>query len=320
MAGFDFGRIGGTVARFMDTDFIDIRRDVGGKLQELYSNIPCHVAYASVDNPDPTTVDVRPVVQSLTVHCALWVDVRNNDFIVAKKTGSDGSLLAAYSGRCGNPVVSQGRKKVSVQMGGTEAETPTPLPPRERAEIRVEYVCGGEPVQDSAVLEAEVGGAFGMDAPVIEGYRAVECYVDGELQDSLSARIAEVTEGGHEVRFVYEVSESPDFFRFLANGLYTKDDGSLASGWHLYMKVGVDAVAMADGVYTIECADARLVHEDGGQLLSVEEGARLVLIPGNVFVSVTGIKARGGGRVTFTAVPFEPTEAERGAYVCGWYD
>ena len=107
----DFGKIGDIASKFFDSDYIDIKRDMGGKLQEVYSNIPCHVAYASTDNPDPTTVDTKPIIQSITVHCPLYVDIRNNDFIVAKKIGSDGSLIATYSGRCGNPVVSQGRKK-----------------------------------------------------------------------------------------------------------------------------------------------------------------------------------------------------------------
>ena len=320
MAGFDFGRIGAVASRFFDSDYIDIKRDTAGELREIYSNVPCHVAYASVDNPDPTTVDVKPIVQSITVHCPLYVDVRNNDFLVAKKMGADGTLLATYSGRCGNPVVSQGRKKVAMQMSGTEAEEATPVPPRTPAKITVRYLCDGEGIQDAAETGAEIGGAFDMDAPVIEGYSVAECYVDGELQETTSAHIAEVEEGGHEVRFVYAVSDIPEMFRFLANGLYTKDDGSLASGWHLYKKVDLDSVSEKDGIYTIACADVRQVHEDGGQTLSVEVGARIALIPGNIFVEVSGIRSRSGGKVVFEAVPFEPTESERNAYICGWYD
>lgn len=320
MAGFDFGRIGGIISKYVDSDFIDIKRDINGKLQEIYSNIPCHVAYASTDNPDPTSVDVKPIIQSITVHLQLWVDIQNNDFLIAKKVGSDGSLIGTYSGRCGNPVISQGRKKVSMQMSGTEAEEATPLPPKEGARITIRYVSDGEDIQESAEREAEVGGAFEMEAPIIEGYRIAECWIDGELQESADAYIAEVKESGHEVRFVYSVSDIPEFFRFLVNGLYAKDDGSLDSGWHLYKKIDIDSYSVSENVYTIVSDDVRLTHEDGGQTLAVSAGARMVLIPGNAFVEVAEIVGRNNGSVTFRAVPFAPTEAERNCYTAGWYD
>lgn len=316
---FDFGRIGDIISKYVDSDFIDIKRDISGKLQEVYSNIPCHVAYASTDNPDPTTVDIKPVIQSITVHCPLYVDIRNNDFIVAKKIGSDGSLIATYSGRCGNPVVSQGRKKVLMQMNGTEPEEPTPLPQKEGAAISVSCVSDGKEILQSAE-QAEVGKPFVLEPPAIDGYTASECYIDGILQESTSAYIADVQEGGHEVRFVYSVSGNPGYFRFLANGLYTKDDGSLASGLHLYKKVPVTSIIQDNGTFSMTCQDVRLVHEDGGNVLSVEPGAKIVLVPGDIYAEVSEIKSRWGGMVTFKADSFVPTDAERNAYRCNWYD
>lgn len=315
----DFGKIGDIVSSAMDSDYIDIKRDVDGKLQEVYSNIPCHVAYASTDNPDPTTVDVKPIIQSITVHCQLYVDIRNNDFIVAKKIGSDGSLIATYSGRCGNPVVSQGRKKVLMQMNGTEAEEPTPIPPKEGAEITISFISDGSAIQDEQTQKAEIGKPFEMEAPVIEGYTAVECYVDGVFVEGTGARIENV-EKDAEIQFVYAVSETPEFFRFLVNGLYTKDDGTLSSGWHLYKKIPIASYFEEEGLYVITCMDGVWEHEDGGQTLKIEPDARLVLIPGKVFVKVSEIVMKDNGNVIFHAVPFEPTEAEKDAYVCGWYD
>lgn len=316
----DFGKIGDIASKFFDSDYIDIKRDMGGKLQEVYSNIPCHVAYASTDNPDPTTVDIKPVIQSITVHCPLYVDIRNNDFIVAKKIGSDGSLIATYSGRCGNPVVSQGRKKALMQMSGTEADEPTPIPPKEGAEIRISFISDGMAIQDSQTQKAEIGKPFEMEAPIIEGFTPSECYIDDVLQETTTARIDSVSKEGNRIQFIYAVSETPEFFRFLVNGLYTKDDGSLASGWHLYKKRMIKAVNLSDDVYTITCTDIQETHEDGGQKLKIDAGTRIVLIPGNVFVEVSEIVNKDSGNVTFNAVPFEPTEAERNAYVCGYYD
>lgn len=320
MAGIDFGRIGGIISQYVDTDYIDIKRDIDGKLQEVYSNIPCHVAYASTDNPDPTTVDVKPIIQSITVHMQLWVDVRNNDFIVAKKTGSDGSLIATYSGRCGNPVVSQGRKKVLMQMNGTENDDPTPLPPKQSVRITIGYFSGGTEIQPENVQECEAGQPFEMQAPAIDGYNISECYIDGVQQESTAAYIPEVSESGYEVKFVYAVSDAPVSFRFLVNGLYTKDDGRLASGWHLYKKILIDSVSQDEGVYTITCDDVRLVHSDSSKVLTVEKNSKIVLTPGDVFAIVTGVVLRNGGKVTFTAAPYEPTEAEQNCYHCRWYD
>ena len=77
MSGFNFGQIGDVLSDFMDSDFIDIKRDSGGKLQEVYSNIPCHLSFNSTDNPDPNSVDTKPIIQSITVHCANWVNIQN---------------------------------------------------------------------------------------------------------------------------------------------------------------------------------------------------------------------------------------------------
>ena len=69
MSGFNFGQISDVVSNVMDSDFIDIKRDSGGKLEEVYSNVPCHLAFNSTDNPDPNSVDTKPIIQSINVHC-----------------------------------------------------------------------------------------------------------------------------------------------------------------------------------------------------------------------------------------------------------
>ena len=140
MSGFNFGQIGNIMSELFDSDFIDIKRDVGSNLQEMYSNVPCHIAFASTDNPDPTTVDTKPIIQSINVHMPLWVDIKNNDFIVAKRMDSEGNLLKTYSGRCGNPIVSEGRQKVLMTMSATEPEDPTPVPPKDPAIIKINYL------------------------------------------------------------------------------------------------------------------------------------------------------------------------------------
>jgi len=116
--GFDFGRIGHIIGDVMDSDYMDIRREVIGKSgrTEVYSNVPCHISFRRHDEPDTKSVDFAPVEANLTIHAGVTVDIRNDDYIVAKKTAHSGKLLTAYGGLCGHPSVSQARKSVMIQM------------------------------------------------------------------------------------------------------------------------------------------------------------------------------------------------------------
>ena len=318
MSGFNFGQIGNVISELFDTDYVDIKRDVSGQLQEVYSNISCHIAFTSTDNPNPETVDIKPIIQSLTIHFPLWVDVKNNDFIVAKRMSNSGDILAVYSGRCGNPIVSQGRKKVLVTMSGTESESPTPIPPKNPVNINIEYLSNDIQIQDSAVFEIEKGDNFTLSAPLIDNYSAVDCEIDGVLQGVTTAIINDV-QTEHTVKFIYESTSASNGFRFLVKGLYTKNDGSLANGYHLYKKVDIDSISENDGVYTIICDNIKLEHEDNGKELSIKKGVKLVLVPNDIFIQITDFVVNNG-KVEFTADEFIPTDEERDAYVCGWYD
>lgn len=320
MSGFNFGQIGDVLSNFMDSDFIDIKRDSGGKLQEVYSNIPCHLAFNSTDNPDPASVDTKPIIQSITVHCANWVDIQNNDFIIGKRMDNQGNLLKVYSGRCGNPIVSQGRQKVLMNMSATEPETPTPTPPINPATIKIKYLSDGSAIQDEIEKTVEVGSSFTINAPAIEGYQFAECYVNSVLQESPIVYIASVDEAGYTIAFEYSVSDVPNMARFLVDGLYTTDDGDLANGWHQYKKIDLDSITESEGVFTITCNNVDWIHEDNGKQLSIKVGVKLVLIPRNIFVQITEIVQNIGGKVTFNAVEFVPSEQELNSYVCGWYD
>lgn len=320
MSGFNFGQIGNIMSEFFDSDFVDIKRDIGSNLQEIYSNIPCHIAFTSTDNPDPTSVDTKPIIQSINIHLPLWVDIKNNDFIIAKRMDESGNLLMTYSGRCGNPIVSQGRQKVLMTMSATEPEEPTPAPPKNPAIIKINYLSGGISIQDSIEKTAEIGSSFTMNAPIIEGYSPEYCIIDGIEQESAIAYIPDVTDIKHIIDFIYLVSETPNTMRFLVNGLYTKDDGSLANGYHQYKKIDIDSISESEGIFTITCDNVKWTHEDNGKSLSIKIGMKLVLIPRNIFVQVVEIIGIENGKVTFTATPFTPTENEENSYVAGWYD
>ena len=321
MSGFNFGQIGNIISELFDTDYVDIKRDSSGQLQEVYSNIECHIAFTSTDNPNPETVDIKPIIQSLTVHFPLWVDVKNNDFIIAKRMSNDGKLLATYSGRCGNPIVSQGRQKVLVAMVATESEEPTPPPPINPVQITVQFISNNVEIQDSSVYQVEKGNDFTLSAPIIDNYIASDCDIDGVLQGTTTAIISDIQQE-HIIKFIYQASSVSTGFRFLVKGLYTKNDGSLANGWHLYKEIPIDSITENEGIYTITCDDINIEHEDNGKMLSIVTGAKLVLTPDNTYIKVGSENEMriSGGKITFTAKEFTPTTEEADAYLCRWYD
>lgn len=320
MSGFNFGQIDNIMSELFDTDYVDIKRDVGNELQEIYSNIPCHIAFNSADNPDPMSVDTKPIIQSVNIHTPNWVDIRNNDFLVAKRMDNKGNILIVYSGRCGNPVVSQGRKKVVMSMNATDSEIPTPVPPKNPILITINYLHNDVQIQDSIVQEVEENSSFTMIAPIIEGYAPKYCIIDGEVQSITTAYISDVGVENHVIEFIYEVLNEPDILRILVNGLYTKDDGSLANGYHFYKKINIDNIVKDNDSYQITCDNIKWVHEDNGKDISIKVGTKIILIPGNIFVMVDEILKIEDGKITFICREFVPAYKEQNAYITGWYD
>lgn len=320
MSGFNFGQIDNIMSELFDTDYVDIKRDVGNELQEIYSNIPCHIAFNSADNPDPMSVDTKPIIQSVNIHTPNWVDIRNNDFLVAKRMDNKGNILIVYSGRCGNPVVSQGRKKVVMSMNATNSEIPTPVPPKNPILITINYLYNNIQIQDSIVQEVEENSSFTIIAPIIEGYSPKYCVIDGEVQSITTAYISDVGVENHVIEFIYEVLNKPDILRILVNGLYTKDDGSLANGYHFYKKINIDNIVKDNDGYQITCDNIKWVHEDNGKDISIKVGTKIILIPGNIFVMVDEILKIEDGKITFICREFVPAYKEQNAYITGWYD
>lgn len=320
MSGFNFGQIDNIMSELFDTDFLDVRRDVGSELQEIYSNIPCHIAFNSADNPDPMSVDTKPIIQSVNIHTPNWVDIRNNDFLVAKRMDNKGNILIVYSGRCGNPVVSQGRKKVVMSMNSTDSEIPTPVPPKNPILITINYLYNNIQIQDSIVQEVEENSSFTIIAPIIEGYSPKYCVIDGEVQSITTAYISDVGVENHVIEFIYEVLNEPDILRILVNGLYTKDDGSLANGYHFYKKINIDNIVKDNDSYQITCDNIKWVHEDNGKDISIKVGTKIILIPGNIFVIVDEILKIEDRKITFICREFVPAYEEQNAYITGWYD
>lgn len=126
MAGFNFGQIADTISEYMDTDVMSIGRRMeitnpNGTIGEtnpeipLYTNIPCHASFENVDNPDPNTVDTKPIITTILIHCSVSIDIQNGDLIKLDKLNSNGEVLESYKATCGEPITNQSRK--TVRMG-----------------------------------------------------------------------------------------------------------------------------------------------------------------------------------------------------------
>ena len=82
----------------------------------IYTDIPCHISYIQIDNPDPNTAETRPINKVLQISCGLEVDLQNGDFITAYKLSNNEEILETYVGIIGEPSSSQGRKSAQMSM------------------------------------------------------------------------------------------------------------------------------------------------------------------------------------------------------------
>lgn len=314
---FNFGKIATIISTFMDSDFIDLKRDVDGFLAQIYTNIPCHIEYNNTDNPDPNTVDVKPIIQSIKIYFPLWVDIKNNDYIVAKKCDNKKNILAVYSGRCGNPIVYQSRKEILMEMTSTESDAPVPTPAEDKIKITVQYVCDDEEIHSSIEEFVEKNKSYTIFAPQFEGYNAIGYYLDDIYYENDTVNIADVGDFDYLIKFVYEIGVMPKSFRHIVNGLYTKDDGSLEIGYHLYKKIKIDSIEnLGNGRYEIQCDDIEFTHHDNFKKLDLSVGTKIVA--GNLYLIIDEV-TKSNGKVDFEAYEFIPTEEEMNAYECDWY-
>lgn len=126
MKKINFEPIGKAMQAF-DTDLMDIYRRIeitnpdgttgeSSMEEPLYKGIPCHIAFINADNPNPETIDTKPIIVGIQINCALDVDLQNNDYIKAYKLSDSGETLETYQGVIGFPTTSQSRKSAQMQM------------------------------------------------------------------------------------------------------------------------------------------------------------------------------------------------------------
>jgi hypothetical protein len=126
LAGFNFGKIDNVLNQVMDTDKIDIGRRMTiinpdgshgetNAEEPIYHDIPCHISFNTTDNPSATG-DTPAVIIGMTIHCPLYVDLLNADYVYAHKCDHKGEVLETYSGFVGFRTVHQSRQSVQLAM------------------------------------------------------------------------------------------------------------------------------------------------------------------------------------------------------------
>ena len=119
--------------------------------------------------------------------------------------------------------------------------------------------------------------------------------------------------------FQYEITTQNEYFRILVNGIYTKDDGSLAYGYHLYKKIPILNIEEENGIYTIETPIKEIEHEDNG-LLELKIGTKIKLFNSNKWVRITNNPLKTSAGYKLTGEEFTPQENEANAFICNWYE
>lgn len=312
----NFEIISNIVHKNFDTDFIDIKRNG----IEIYSNVPCNIQINSADNPDTTAIDVVPIITSLTIHMQQYVDVQNNDYIVAKRMSKDRTILEVYTGVCGFPSVWQARKSVNMAMSTLSSiEDVTPPPPINQSEITIDYkdLLGAE-IKPQTKKIVELGKQAEIYPINIDGYTLQKAYLDGKLQES-NIIVIPNTSLEHNVLFEYETSTKNDYLRILSKGVYTKDDGSVGFGYHLYKKIPILSIDGENGVYELVTAVDRVLHDDNGELI-LKAGTKIKLFNSNEWARIASDVIKIDGGYKLSTVPYTPTESEASAVITNWYE
>lgn len=126
MDKINFEPIGEAMKAF-DTDKIDIARRIeitnpdgtsgeSGVDTPLYTNVPCHISFEQIDNPDTNTVETRPIIKTLVINCSIDIDLQNGDFITAYKLDFAGNTIESYKGVIGEPTSSMSRKTANMEV------------------------------------------------------------------------------------------------------------------------------------------------------------------------------------------------------------
>ena len=309
----DFTKIAEPVSNALDTDFMDIYRQVEDNPERdlLYSNVPCHIAIKSSDNANPETVDVKPIIVSLRIHCGTWVDIKNNDYIVAKKCDLNGNVLNYYEGVIGEPATSMARQFVDMKMSSAQkGEEPEPVPTENKVDVTINYFDDdNQKVKESIIQSFRIGDNVVIKPSEINNYSFSYGRLNGETVIGDEIRIDNIKDEKYIVDFYYEQVITIKSIRILVNGDYTKDNGIFAYGLHLYAPINV----ISSNNNSLVLANNTFEHEDMG-IITIKKDDKFKDNFGNWHIITAINPVNNRYNVEFTDT--QPVQA----YETHWYD
>lgn len=311
MSKVDFTKLANPISDALDTDYMDIYRQIDDDPErDLYaSNVKCHIAIKTSDNPDPSSVDVQPIITSLRIHCPNWVDLKNNDYIVAKKSDLNGNILNFYEGIIGEPATSMARQSVTLAMkSDKKIQEPEPVPPPidESVTIQLNYLdLENNKIQDSIEQTYKMGDNVTISPLNIDNYTLDRIELNGEIVENV---VIDDIQQDYTVDFYYQIVTNITSIRILVDGDYTKDNGTLAYGLHLYVPIAV----LSANNNTLELASNKFNHDEIGTItIKTGDKFRDNLENWHIITDITQVD--DGYVITFADT--EPVQA----YITHWY-
>lgn len=104
------------VYRYTEIDNDDDTTDVVLSETPIHTQVPCRVSYIKMESPLENSIDGVPILTAIKLFFAITEDVIEGDFIVVRKVGTDGTILATFSGTLGLPSVYETHKEALISI------------------------------------------------------------------------------------------------------------------------------------------------------------------------------------------------------------
>jgi len=331
-------RFGANLQDRMSTSYMDVRRQVGATIREVYSNIVVHAARRNIDNPDPQAVSSVPVIMSLSINMPIETDVRNGDILIIKRVDERGQITDAWRGVAGDPYTTNSRKRLFMDMSALARDniiddvTPPPLPDEpdegEYSEITINFADDvGNPIRAAIVTKHLVGKEVTIEALEIHGWIFTRTEWRGETYNIDSITFTP-TDPEYSVSFVYDRVATPVYLRPFANSRFRQSDGTLVTTGnlaHWYRRIDFDWIGEENGTMTISISipplnqNASIIHQETRGAIQFRAGTRVKVFPQEFYAEIRTV-TRAGDAFTMQAIEVEPTSTERGATATQFYD
>lgn len=221
--------------RLSGFDLMDIRRRKGNELVELHSNVPCIIDRRRVDMPQGAEAQQTNIDTQIQAFTYPYIDVRNGDFLILKKTDGKGRVVQAFQGAIGLPFTFVGSHleiQMVMQQISDEVEDITPPPAMTDSQITLNFVdLDNNPIRPPIIVNHQMGQPIRIDNLAIEGFYFVETRFQKEVTLSPYVEFTPTLPVYH-VYFIYDGVKLATGLKLLLNSQFRRNNGTVGSGLH----------------------------------------------------------------------------------------